>query len=250
MGMDGKRFDGRVAVVTGGVSGIGAAIAGRLAAEGAQLAIWDRDAAALAGAASQFGVPVHTEQLDLVDAEAVQRAADATSAALGRIDILVACAGITGPNALSWEYPLEDWRRVIDVNVNGVYYSNRAVVPHMLRGGYGRIVNIASVAGKEGNPNAAAYSTSKAAVIGLTKSLGKELAKTEIRVNCVTPAAVRTPIFDQMSQAHVDFMLSKIPMGRFGAVEEVAALVCWLASAEASFSTAAVFDCSGGRATY
>jgi 3-oxoacyl-[acyl-carrier protein] reductase len=248
--MDSERFQGRVAVVTGGVSGIGAAIAARLAAEGARIAVWDRDAAALAGASERLGAAVHTERIELTDAEAVQHAADATAASLGRIDILVACAGITGPNAPSWEYPLEAWRQVIDVNVNGVYYSNRAVVPHMLRTGYGRIVNIASVAGKEGNPNAAAYSTSKAAVIGLTKSLGKELAKTDIRVNCVTPAAVRTPIFDQMTQAHIDFMLSKIPMGRFGAVEEVAAMVCWLASAEASFSTGAVFDCSGGRATY
>jgi 3-oxoacyl-[acyl-carrier protein] reductase len=247
---DSKRFAGRVAVVTGGVSGIGAAIAARLGDEGAQVAVWDLDTGALATASAKLGRLIHTEQLDLTDADAVQRAADATAAALGRIDILVASAGITGPNAPSWEYPLDDWRRVIDVNVNGVYYCNRAVVPHMLRGGYGRIVNIASVAGKEGNPNAAAYSASKAAVIGLTKSLGKELAKTEIRANCVTPAAVRTPIFDQMTQQHIDFMLSKIPLGRFGAVEEIAALVCWLASEEASFSTGAVFDCSGGRATY
>jgi 3-oxoacyl-[acyl-carrier protein] reductase len=245
-----SRFAGRVAVVTGGVSGIGAAISARFAAEGARLAIWDRDASALSAIAEKLGVTCHTEHLDLVDADAVQRAADATAKALGTIDILVASAGVTGPNAPSWEYPVADWQRVIDVNVNGVYYSNRAVVPHMLRGGYGRIVNIASVAGKEGNPNAAAYSASKAAVIGLTKSLGKELAKTEIRANCVTPAAVRTPIFDQMTQEHIDFMLSKIPMGRFGGVEEVAALVCWLASEEASFSTGAVFDCSGGRATY
>jgi 3-oxoacyl-[acyl-carrier protein] reductase len=239
---DAERFAGRVAVVTGGASGIGAAIAARLAAEGGRVVIWDRIAPAAASA--------HAEQLDLTDAEAVQRAADSTAAALGRIDILVASAGITGPNAPSWEYPLEDWRRVMDVNVNGVYYCNRAIVPIMMRDGYGRIVNIASVAGKEGNPNAAAYSTSKAAVIGLTKSLGKELAKTDIRVNCVTPAAVRTPIFDQMTQEHIDFMLSKIPMNRFGTVDEVAALVCWLASEEASFSTGAVFDCSGGRATY
>jgi 3-oxoacyl-[acyl-carrier protein] reductase len=244
------RFAGRVAIVTGGVSGIGAAISARFAAEGARLAIWDRDASALSRISEKLGAACHTEHVDLVDADAVQRAADATAAALGGIDILVASAGITGPNAPSWEYSVADWQRVIDVNVNGVYYSNRAVVPHMLRSGYGRIVNIASVAGKEGNPNAAAYSTSKAAVIGLTKSLGKELAKTEIRANCVTPAAVRTPIFDQMTQEHIDFMLSKIPMGRFGGVEEVAALVCWLASEEASFSTGAVFDCSGGRATY
>jgi 3-oxoacyl-[acyl-carrier protein] reductase len=238
---DGQRFAGRVAVVTGGASGIGAAVAARLAAEGAQVSIWD---------ASEARGAAHAQQLDLADPDAVQRAADATAAALGGIHVLVASAGITGPNTTTWEYPIADWRRVMDVNVNGVFYCCRAVVPHMQTAGYGRIVNIASIAGKEGNPNAPAYSTSKAAVIGLTKSLGKELAKTEIRVNCVTPAAVRTPIFDQMSQTHIDFMLSKIPIGRFGTVEEIAALVCWLASAEASFSTGAVFDCSGGRATY
>lgn len=249
MGMA-QRFAGQVAVVTGGVSGIGFAVAKRLAEEGARLAIWDMDAAGLAAAPGRIGAAVHGERLDLVDAEAVQRAAEATAKALGRIDILVASAGITGPNGPVWEYPADAWRRVMDVNVNGVFYCNRAVVPHMIAGGYGRIVNIASVAGKEGNPNAAAYSASKAAVIGLTKSLGKELARTNVRVNCVTPAAVRTPIFEQMTQEHIDFMLSKIPMGRFGTVEEVAAMVCWLASAEASFSTGAVFDCSGGRATY
>jgi 2-dehydro-3-deoxy-L-rhamnonate dehydrogenase (NAD+) len=248
-----KRFEHLVAVVTGGASGIGQAIAARLQAEGATLALWDRDAAALERARAKG--PVHTETVELTDAAAVQRAADATAAALGGIDILVACAGITGPNAPTWEYPVDAWRQVIDVNVNGVFYCNRAVVPHMLRrhpgpDDRGRIVNIASVAGKEGNPNASAYSTSKAAVIGLTKSLGKELAKTGIRVNCVTPAAVRTPIFDQMTPAHVEFMLSKIPMGRFGTADEVASLVCWLCSDEASFSTAGVFDCSGGRATY
>ena len=248
--MDGTRFANRVAVVTGGVSGIGYAIAARLAAEGARLAVWDRDEAALAALPGRLGGPVHTAKVDVTDAEAVQRAAEATAAALGGIGILVASAGITGPNLPVWEYPPEDWRRVIEVNLNGVFHCNRAVVPAMLAGGWGRIVNIASVAGKEGNPNAAAYSASKAAVIGLTKSLGKELAKTAIRVNCVTPAAVRTPIFEQMTPAHIDFMLSKIPMGRFGGVDEVAALACWLCSEEASFSTAAVFDCSGGRATY
>ncbi|MCW3473470.1 SDR family NAD(P)-dependent oxidoreductase [Limobrevibacterium gyesilva] len=245
-----QRFHGRVAVVTGGVSGIGFAVSRRLAIEGARLAIWDRDAAALAEVSARLGIQVHTETLDLADAEAVQRAADATAKALGKIDILVASAGITGPNMPTWEYPVDAWQRVIGVNVNGVFYCSRAVVPHMQAGGYGRIVNIASVAGKEGNPNASAYSTSKAAVIGFTKSLGKELAKTGIVVNCVTPAAVRTPIFDQMTQEHIDFMLSKIPMGRFGSVDEVASLICWLSSEEASFSTGAVFDCSGGRATY
>ena len=244
------RFAGRVAVVTGGVSGIGMAICRRLASEGARLAIWDRDQAALDSIAAKLGTEIHTECLELTDSEAVMAAGTTTAKALGRIDILVASAGITGPNGPVWEYPIADWQRVMDVNVNGVFYSNRAVVPHMLAGGWGRIVNIASVAGKEGNPNAAAYSTSKAAVIGLTKSLGKELAHTNIRVNCVTPAAVRTPIFAQMSQSQIDFMLSKIPMGRFGTTDEVAAMVCWLCSEEASFSTGAVFDCSGGRATY
>jgi 3-oxoacyl-[acyl-carrier protein] reductase len=232
------------------VSGIGFAVAQRLVAEGARLAVWDVNAAALADASARLGTQVHTVALDLADADAVQAAADGTAKALGKIDILVASAGITGPNGPAWAYPVDAWKRVMDVNINGVFYCNRAVVPHMLAGDYGRIVNIASVAGKEGNPNASAYSTSKAAVIGLTKSIGKELAQSNVRVNCVTPAAVRTPIFDQMTPEHIDFMLSKIPIGRFGTVEEVASLICWLASGEASFSTGAVFDVSGGRATY
>jgi len=243
-------FRDRTAVVTGGAAGIGLAIARRLAASGAALALWDRDEAALANARAAFRGGVVTHALDVADADAVARAADATAKAMGRIDVLVCSAGVTGPNTPTWEYPVDAWRQVIEVNVNGLFYCNRAVVPVMLKNDYGRIVNIASVAGKEGNPNASAYSTSKAAVIGLTKSLGKELAKTGIRVNCVTPAAVRTAIFDQMTQQHIDFMLSKIPMGRFGAVEEIAALVSWLASEECSFSTGAVFDVSGGRATY
>ena len=180
----------------------------------------------------------------------MDRAAREAAAALGAIDVLVCSAGITGPNTTVWDYPVDEWKRVFDVNVHGLFYCNRAIVPQMLEQGYGRIVNIASIAGKEGNPNASAYSASKAAVIGLTKSLGKELARTGIRVNCVTPAAVRTAIFDQMTQAHIDFMLSKIPMGRFGTVDEIAALVCWLASEDAGFSTGAVFDLSGGRSTY
>jgi len=239
------RFAGRVVVVTGGVSGIGAGIGARLASEGASVSLWDRDADALAKADA-----AHKAIVDVADAGAVQRAADDTASALGRIDILVACAGITGPNASVWEYPIAEWDRVIDVNLNGVFYCNRAVVPHMVRNGYGRIVNIASIAGKEGNPNAAAYSASKAGVIGLTKSLGKELANTNVRVNCVTPAAVRTPLFAQMTQQHIDFMLSKIPLGRFGEIDEIASLVCWLSSEECSFSTGAAFDISGGRATY
>ncbi len=239
------RFNGRVAIVTGGAAGIGAGIAARLAAEGARVSLWDRDTAALQAAA-----PAHHVALDVTDAAAVARAAEATAASLGKIDILVAAAGITGPNAPVRDYPIEAWDRVIDVNLNGLFYCNRAVVPFMERGGYGRIVNIASVAGKEGNPNASAYSASKAGVIGLTKSLGKELASTGIRVNCVAPAAVKTAIFDQMTPQHIDFMLSKIPMGRFGTIAEIAALVCWLASEEASFCTGAAFDISGGRATY
>jgi 3-oxoacyl-[acyl-carrier protein] reductase len=235
------RFTNRVAVVTGGASGIGAAVVTRLRAEGAKVSIWDVSPATNGD---------HAVAVDLTDYEAVERAAAATVAALGGIDILVASAGITGPNTTVEQYPIEDWLKVININLNGVFYCNRAVVPVMKKGGYGRIVNIASIAGKEGNPNASAYSTSKAGVIGLTKSLGKELAKTEIRVNCVTPAAVKTPLFAQMKPEFIEFMLSKIPMNRFGEMDEIASLICWLASEEASFSTAAVFDCSGGRATY
>jgi len=243
-------FHDRRAVITGGAAGIGLAVAQRLAAGGAKVALWDRDERALASANEKLDRAAVTQRVDVTDAAAVERAAKAASSELGGLDVLVCSAGITGPNATTWEYPVEAWRQVFDVNVHGLFHCNRAVVPIMLEGGYGRIVNIASVAGKEGNPNAPAYSASKAAVIGLTKSLGKELAKTGIRVNCVTPAAVRTAIFDQMTRQHVDFMLSKIPMGRFGEVEEIAALVCWLASEECSFSTGAVFDASGGRATY
>lgn len=240
-----QRFAGRVAVVTGGASGIGAGIVRRLAAEGATVSVWDQDKAALAEI-----IGYHTVPLDVTNPDAVQHAADATAGALGKIDILVTSAGITGPNHTTWDYPVPAWDRVIDINLKGVFYCCRAVVPVMQRDGYGRIVNIASIAGKEGNPNASAYSASKAGVIGLTKSLGKELAGTEIRVNCVTPAAVRTPIFEQMTDAQIDWMLSKIPVSRFGEVDEVASLVLWLASEECSFSTGAVFDVSGGRATY
>jgi len=243
-------FKDRTAVITGGAVGIGFAVAQRLVASGAKVSLWDRDAAALANAKSALGAATDTRVVDVADAASVDAATKATVAALGRIDVLVCSAGITGPNVPLADYPLDAWRQVIDVNLNGLFYCNRAIVPIMQQRDYGRIVNIASVAGKEGNPNASAYSASKAAVIGLTKSLGKELAKTGIRVNCVTPAAVKTAIFDQMSQQHIDFMLSKIPLGRFGLVEEIAALVAWLCSEECSFSTGAVFDLSGGRATY
>ncbi len=246
--MDKQRFSGRTAVVTGGASGIGRGIAERLLAEGAQVSLWDANPA-VAEVAAELNAG-HSRTLDVTDPQAVEEAAAETARALGGIAILVASAGITGPNMPAWDYPVEAWRQVIDINVNGVYYCNRAIIPHMRRAGYGRIVNIASIAGKEGNPNAAAYSTSKAAVIGLTKSLGKELAETEIRVNCITPAAVATPIFEQMTEAQIAFMLSKIPMKRFGLVPEIAALVAWLCSEECSFSTGAVFDISGGRATY
>ena len=243
-------LSGRTAAVTGGAMGIGLAVARRLAAGGARIALWDRDAAALEAARTALGGDTQVFALDVADAAAVERVAQATAAALGGIDVLVCSAGITGPNVPLADYPVDDWKRVFDVNVHGVFLCNRAVVPLMQKKDYGRIVNIASVAGKEGNPNASAYSASKAAVIGLTKSLGKELAKTGIRVNCVTPAAVRTAIFDQMTQQHIDFMLAKIPMGRFGTVDEIAALVAWLATEDCSFSTGAVFDLSGGRATY
>jgi NAD(P)-dependent dehydrogenase (short-subunit alcohol dehydrogenase family) len=243
-------FNGRTAVITGGAAGIGLAIAQRLIASGGRVSLWDRDAAALATAQAALGHGTDTRGVDVADPASVDAAARATAAALGRIDALVCCAGIAGATATTWEYPVAAWRQVMAVNVDGVFFCNRAVVPLMLQRDYGRIVNIASIAGKEGNPNASAYSASKAAVIGLTKSLGKELAKTGIRVNCVTPAAVRTAIFDQITQAHIDFMLAKIPLGRFGEKEEIAALVAWLCTEDCSFSTGAVFDLSGGRATY
>jgi 3-oxoacyl-[acyl-carrier protein] reductase len=240
-----ERFAGKTAVVTGGVSGIGAGIAARLAAEGARLSLWDMDEAGLAKSGDG-----HTVKLDVTDSDAVQRAAGETARTLGKIDILITSAGITGPNVSTWDYPVAAWDRVIDVNLKGVFYCNRAVVPFMRAQNSGRIVNIASIAGKEGNPNASAYSASKAGVIGLTKALGKELADTGIRVNCVTPAAVKTPLFTQMTQQQIDWMLTKIPIGRFGEIDEVASLVLWLASDECSFTTGGVFDISGGRATY
>lgn len=243
-------FNGRTAVITGGAAGIGLASAQRLVASGGRVCLWDSDASALDRAKSALGHGTEAQVVDVADADGVAAAAQASATALGHIDALICSAGITGPNTTTWDYPVDAWRRVMQVNVDGVFLCNRAIVPLMAQRDYGRIVNIASVAGKEGNPNASAYSASKAAVIGLTKSLGKELAKTGIRVNCVTPAAVRTAIFEQMTPAHIDFMLAKIPLGRFGEPDEIAALVAWLCTAECSFSTGACFDLSGGRATY
>ena len=243
---------GRCAVVTGGGAGIGLAIAQRLAHSGARVSIWDMADASTA-AASLAAVPQggHSAMVvDVRDDAAVAQAADRTEREFGQIDILVCSAGVAGPNAKTWEYETDQWRQVVDINLNGLFFCNRAVLHKMLKRDYGRIVNIASIAGKEGNPNASAYSASKAAVIGLTKSIGKETAKTGIRCNCITPAAVRTAIFDQISQQHIDYMLSKIPMERFGGVDEIAAMVAWMCSEECSFTTGAVFDLSGGRAVY
>jgi 3-oxoacyl-[acyl-carrier protein] reductase len=243
-------FDGRIAVVTGGAAGIGFAIAKRLVASGGRVSLWDRDPAALQTAAAKLRPGTDVQAVDVADADGVAAAAQGTISELGRIDALVCSAGITGPNTTTWDYPVDAWRQVIDVNLNGVFYCNRTVVPVMVAQDYGRIVNIASVAGKEGNPNASAYSASKAGVIGLTKSLGKELATSGVLVNCVAPAVVKTELFSQMTEQHIQYMLSKIPMNRFGEVEEVAEMVAWLASPLCSFSTGATFDLTGGRATY
>ncbi len=243
---------GRVAVITGGAQGIGYAVAQRMLASGASVALWDINGERLAQARQSLAAlgPVFTQVVELTDEAAVDAATRSTLAELARLDILVNSAGITGGNGTTWELAPDVWRRVIEVNLVGCYLTCRSVVPHMIEAGYGRIVNIASVAGKEGNPNASHYSASKAGLIGLTKSLGKELAKTGVLVNAVTPAAARTPIFDSMKPEHIDFMLSKIPMGRFLEVAEAASMIAWLSTEDCAFSTGAVFDLSGGRATY
>ena len=245
-------LEGRFAVVTGAAQGIGYAVTERMLGSGAAVAMWDHDAARLAEseAALRPTGRVLPVGVDVTDADAVEAAARRTLDAFGQVDILVNNAGIAGPSIKSWEYPLDEWLRVVDLDLNGVLYCCRALLPHMRERSYGRIVNVASIAGKEGNPNAAPYSAAKAGVIALTKSIAKETADRDIAVNCITPAAARTRIFDQISQEHIDYMLSKIPRGRFLQVHEVAAMVAWLVSEENSFTTGGVFDLSGGRATY
>jgi 2-dehydro-3-deoxy-L-rhamnonate dehydrogenase (NAD+) len=242
----------RHAVITGGAQGLGFAIAERLVASGASVSLWDRDAALLESASEQLksSGSMTTEVVDVSDVSSVDAATARTLKRHGAIDILVASAGIAGPNFKTWEYPIEAWRQVMEVNLTGVFLCCRTIVSHMIERNYGRIVNISSIAGKEGNPTASGYSASKAGVIALTKSLGKETATYNIAVNCITPAAAKTRIFEQVSQEHIDFMLSKIPRGRFLKVDEVSSMVAWLVSEENSFTTGAVFDLSGGRATY
>ncbi|PZR96371.1 MAG: 3-oxoacyl-ACP reductase [Stutzerimonas stutzeri] len=243
-------LNGRVAIVTGGAQGIGRAVAERLAASGAKVAIWDLDGKLANEAAAAIGPAASGLSIDVTDANAVNAAATELEQRHGSVDILVTSAGIAGPNLKTWEYPLDEWARIMRLNVDGTLHCCQAVIPGMIKRNYGRLVLVASIAGKEGNPNASAYSASKAAVIALTKSLGKELAQQDIAVNCITPAAARTRIFDQMSEEHIGYMLAKIPRGRFLLPEEVASMVAFLVSAENSFTTGAVFDLSGGRATY
>ncbi len=244
------RYAGRSAIVTGGASGLGKAVAARIVAEGGRVALWDLNAEALAAAKDAVGAS-DVQALDVSDQAAVDAAAKASAAALGgTVDVLVCSAGITGATVPVHEFPVESWLRVFDINVHGLFYCNRAIVPLMLAHGYGRIVNVASVAGKEGNPNASAYSASKAAVIGFTKSLGKELAGKGVIANAITPATFESPILAQLPQSQVDYMRSKIPMGRLGEVDESAAMICFMASEECSFTTASTFDTSGGRTTF
>jgi NAD(P)-dependent dehydrogenase (short-subunit alcohol dehydrogenase family) len=243
------RFSGRIAVVTGGASGSGKAVAKRIVAEGGRVVLWDMNEKSLDAARAETRASL-TVKVDVTDYESVEAAAQQTFDKLGRLDLLTCSAGITGATAPVDGYPLEEWLQVIDINLTGVFHCCRAAVPFMKRNGFGRIVNMSSVGGKEGNPNAAAYAASKAGVLGFTKALGKELATSGILVNAVTPAVFRTPLLQQMPQSQIDYMVAKIPMGRVGEVEEVAALVCWLLSEECSFSTAATFDLSGGRSTY
>ncbi len=241
---------GRVAVITGGARGIGFACAQRFIGSGARVALWDLDGDAITAAVASLGAAARGFVVDVANEGAINAARQSTLEAFGQIDIVVNNAGITGPNVKTWEYPPADFRRVVEIDLVAPYLVSRALVPHMIERGYGRIVNIASVAGKEGNPNAPAYSAAKAGLIGLTKSLGKELATSGVLCNCVTPAAAETDIFKQMTEAHIAFMKSKIPMNRFVQVEEIAAMVAWLASEDCSFTTGGVFDISGGRATY
>jgi 3-oxoacyl-[acyl-carrier protein] reductase len=241
----------RVAIITGGAQGFGLAISKRIIESGGKVVIWDIDENAVETALKEINSnDLSFKKVDVTNFEAIEKALLETENELGKIDLFVNNAGITGMNAKVWDYPLDEWKKVIELDLNSTFYCCKAVVPHMIKNNYGRIVNIASIAGKEGNPNASAYSTAKAGVIGFTKSLGKELADKNIAVNCVTPAAAKTRIFDQMTQEHIDYMLSKIPRNRFAKVNELASLVCWLLSEENSFTTAAVFDLSGGRATY
>jgi 2-dehydro-3-deoxy-L-rhamnonate dehydrogenase (NAD+) len=243
-------LEGQVAIVTGGARGIGFACAQRYIASGASVAIWDNDEAAASTAVAQLGSKAWAQVVNVADEHSIAAATTALMAKFKRIDILVNNAGITGPNVKTWEYPPEDFRKVVEIDLVAPYLVCRSVVPHMMQAGYGRIVNIASVAGKEGNPNAPAYSAAKAGLIGLTKSLGKELATSGVLCNCVTPAAAETDIFKQMTAEHINYMKSKIPMNRFVQVEEIAAMVAWLSSKDCSFTTGGVFDISGGRATY
>ena len=241
----------RVAIITGGAQGFGLAISKRIIQSGGKVVIWDIDEIAIKSALDEISSEnLSYKKVDVTNFVEIENALLETEKDHSKIDIFVNNAGITGVNAKVWEYPLDEWKKVIELDLNSTFYCCKAVVPYMIKNNYGRIVNIASIAGKEGNPNASAYSTAKAGVIGFTKSLGKELADKDIAVNCVTPAAAKTRIFDQMTQEHIDYMLSKIPRNRFAKVDELASLVCWLLSEENSFTTAAVFDLSGGRATY